>query len=134
MPARRTTNESKELSGTDRADRMRDGVEFPAAANTEPPDWLNGPEAVKEWGHKVKLLSDAGVLTDAGLTMLGHYCNMHSAAVRQWRAGEAPTAAEVTQLRLLAGDFGFTPASQSKVRGKPKQAAPSAFAQLRAMK
>jgi phage terminase small subunit len=118
MPARRTSNHLKALRGTDRPDRMREEPEFPAVSGeTPPPDWLTSPEAVAEWRNKVKLLSEAGVLTEASLTPLAHYCNMHAAAVRQWRAGMNPTAAELTQLRLMATEFGFTPASASKAGG-----------------
>ena len=47
----------------------------------------------------------------ASLEVLGHWCNMHAAAVQKWRAGMTPHAAELTQLRLMATEFGFTPAS-----------------------
>jgi phage terminase small subunit len=117
MPARRTTNHLKELKGTDRPDRMRDEPEFPVVDDAPAPDWLIGPEAVAEWCAKVALLSAAGVLTEASLAVLGHYCNMHASAVKKWRAGMDPSAADLTQLRLMATEFGFTPASKSKAGG-----------------
>lgn len=121
MPARRTPNHLKALKGTDRPDRMRDEPDFPVVEGApDPPDWLIGPEAVKEWKEKVALLSSAGVLTEASLAVLGHYCNMHASAVQKWRANMAPHAAELTQLRLMATEFGFTPASQSKAGGGGK--------------
>lgn len=126
MPARRTPNHLKALKGTDRPDRMRDEPEFPAVQDAPEPDWLIGPEAAAEWKDKTKLLADAGVLTEASLTILGHYCNMHASALRKWRAGMEPTAAEMTQLRLMATEFGFTPASKSKAGGgnRPGEANP----------
>lgn len=120
MPKRRTSNHMKMMRGTDRPDRMRDEPDFPEPASLDAPDWLSGPEAVKEWTHKVVLLSEAGVLTDASLSVLGQYCNMHADAVKRWRLGDKPTAADLTQLRLMATEFGFTPASRSKVGGGKK--------------
>lgn len=127
MPARRTSNHLKALRGTDRPDRMREEPDFPAVEDAPPPDWLIDPVAVAEWRDKVALLSAAGVLTEASLTPLAHYCNMHASAVRQWRAGMPPTAADLTQLRLMATEFGFTPASATKAGGgggKKKDANP----------
>lgn len=123
MPARRTPNALKVLHRTDRPDRMRDEVNFPTPASTDPPDWLIDAEAVREWREKVALLEAAGALTQAGLSLLGQYCNMHAAAVKQWRAGLAPTAADLTQLRLMATEFGFTPASRSKIGSGAKSKA-----------
>jgi phage terminase small subunit len=90
---------------------------------------LVDPEAVREWNHKAKLLTDAGVLNEAALSQLGHYCNMHAKAVQKWRLGSEPTAAEQTQLRMMATEFGFTPASKSKVGGG-KSDEKNAFAEL----
>ena len=115
MPRRRTSNKLKVLKGTDRPDRMRDEPDYPVVEGCpDPPDWVRVPLAVREWEEKVRLLSDAGVLTEASLSTLGHYCNMHAAAVQKWDAGMSPTAADLTQLRLMATEFGFTPASRSK--------------------
>ena len=130
MPARRTSNHLKALRGTDRADRIRDEPDFPLLEDAEPPDWLNGPEALIEWRKKVKLLADAGVLTEASLEVLGHWCNMHAAAVQKWRAGMTPHAAELTQLRLMATEFGFTPASKSKAGGGTKREKANPFQSL----
>lgn len=121
MPQRRTSNRMKVLKGTDTPSRMRDEPEFPVVDGyPEAPDWLIDPVAVDEWEHKSKLLTDAGVLTEASLTVLAHYCNMHAKAVQQWRIGSEPTGADKTQLRLMATEFGFTPASASKVGGGKK--------------
>ena len=129
MPQRPTSNKMKLLKGTARKDREREPLEFPPAETHQPPDWLVGPEAVTEWNEKVALLAAAGTLTKAGLSTLGHYCNLHAAAVRQWRAGLSPTAADLTQLRLFATEFQFTPASQLK-GGPKKQPAANPFREL----
>ena len=119
----------KILKGTDRKDRMRESADYPPVTGTEPPDWLIDATAVQEWRHKVGILTHAGVLTEADLSLLAQYCNMHASAVKQWRAGLAPTAAEMTQLRLIAADFGFTPASRSKV-AVPKKKEKNPFVEL----
>lgn len=130
MPARRTSNAMKVVNGTDRPDRVRGEPEFPAVTDyPEAPDWLIGPEAVMEWEHKARILTDAGVLTETSLSILGQYCNMHAKTIQKWRIGAEPTAAEMTQLRLMATEFGFTPASASKVGGGKKDEAGS-FAEL----
>lgn len=111
----------KVLNGTARRDRMREEPDFPVVEGyPDPPDWLMDPEAVAEWERKVRMLSDAGVLTEASLSTLAQYCNMHADAVKRWRLGDKPTAADLTQLRLMATEFGFTPASRSKAGGDRK--------------
>ena len=130
MPRRRKSNALKLLEGTDRPDRHKDEAEFPLAEGSEAPDWLHGPEAVAEWELRVRLLEDAGVLTEADLTILGHYCNMHGRACVKWRAGSEPTAAEMTQLRMMATEFGFTPASRHKAVPSGSKNDSNAFANL----
>lgn len=121
MPKRRSSNRMKVLKGTDKPNRMRDEPDFPTVEEyPDPPDWLVDPEAVKEWEHKARILTDAGVLPEPALSILGQYCNMHAKAVQKWRLGSEPSAAEMTQLRLMATEFGFTPASASKVGGGKK--------------
>lgn len=118
MPARRTSNRDKAIAGTLRPDRTRAEPSFPVVDGyPEPPDWLTSTTAHDEWHEKVRLLSDAGVLTEASLTTLAHYCNMHADVVKRWELGDKPTAADLTQLRLMATEFGFTPASRSKAGG-----------------
>ena len=126
MPARRTSNRMKVLTGTDRADRMHDEPDLPIAEEFEPPEWLSSPAARQEWDRLVGLLSPARILTEGDLSALGHLCNLHGACVKLYQAGMAPTAAQLTQLRLLLGEFGLTPASRSnagvaeqKERGNP---------------
>lgn len=121
MPARRTSNKMKALRGTDTRQRVRVEADYPMVEGyPDAPDWLKGPMAVREWDHKARLLTDAGVLTEASLSTLGHYCNMHAAAVQLWDAGMSPSASDMTQLRLMATEFGFTPASRSKAGGASK--------------
>ncbi|MEM7416776.1 MAG: P27 family phage terminase small subunit [Gemmatimonadota bacterium] len=136
MPRRRKSEADKALEGTDRPDRARDEAAFPAVESidgVERPDWLIDPVAKAKWDELVKQLSDAGVLTTADLDELAHYCNLHARHVNLWRANMAPTASETTQRRLLATEFGLTPASRSKPAktGKSEKTA-SRFGELRA--
>ena len=117
MPRRRKPNALKVLEGTDRKDRHKAEAEFPPIESGKPippPDWLISPEAVSKWRSATVLLANTGVLTHADLDELAHYCNMHAMAVKMWLAEMAPTAAETTQRRLLATEFGLTPASRHR--------------------
>lgn len=115
--SRKKSEAQKRLEGTDRPDRAREEAAFPAVESiddVELPDWLIDPVAVGKWGELVVQLSAAGVLTTADLDELAHYCNLHASHVKLWRASMTPTASETTQRRLLATEFGLTPASRSK--------------------
>lgn len=114
MANRRKPQIVKESEGTARADRDYGEPPLPIADAFEPPDWLNGPDAVELWDHLTGILGPARVLSEGDLTALGHLSNLHGRCVRLWRAGESPTAAELTQLRLYFSEFGMTPASRSK--------------------
>lgn len=117
MPKRRTSNAAKKLKGTDTPSRMRDEPEFAVVSGQpDPPGWisenLSGAEATearREWGVVVEELVETGVLRRIQLRMLAHYCKHHARCA----LGE-PSAADLTQLRLLATEFGMTPASLSK--------------------
>lgn len=115
MPARRTSNEEKRVRGTDRPDRMRDEPDFPVVEGyPDPPTWLTHVEAIREWKKNVRILAGAGSLTEDNLSLLAHYCQLHAEIVSDVISGEKPTAADRTQLRLMATEFGFTPSSRSK--------------------
>lgn len=114
MPNPRKPRQLKVIEGTLRRDRDRPEPEFPTVEGAEAPDWLTGPEALAEWKRLTALLEATRVLTEADLTALAHLCNLHAACVKMYRAGMEPTAAQITQLRLMLAEFGLTPASRSK--------------------
>ena len=114
MPRQRKPAALKLMEGTARPDREREEADYPLVTGSEPPDWLINPIAVNEWRARVEQLEAAGILTTADLTALGYYCNMHARAVMKWDAGGEPSSAEVTQLRMMLNEFGFTPTSRSK--------------------
>lgn len=117
MPNRRKPDRLKILEGTDRPGRMHPEPEFPVVespAEIDPPDWLTGPEAVKEWRHVTELLIPVRVFTEGDITALGHLCNLHAECVALYRLSKSPTGAQLTQLRLYLTEFGLTPASRSR--------------------
>lgn len=129
MPNPRKPTDLKVLQGTDRPDRANpDEPKYEATSGSAPPDWLDGPEAVKEWGRIVAILEEHRVLTAADLSALGHLCNLHAVCVKKTRLGGGPTAAELTQLRLFYTEFGLTPASRSKVSSVGDSASKSKYA------
>ena len=109
----------KVVAGTDRPCRRPESapVEMPALDHIpDPPDWLPNAHAVKEWQRLAPILTANKLLTEAGLSALGHLCALHGKVVQLYSAGEAPVASMVAQLRGLMNDFGLTPVAQGKVK------------------
>lgn len=102
------------------------------------PDWLDSHAKV-EWDRVVPELMAAGILTPVDGMTLATYCQMYS----QWRKAEEqvrkdgltfvdrkgdiqlhPCARHAAQLmaelRRVAGEFGFSPASRSRVNAAPR--------------
>ena len=92
------------------------------------PDWLPNAHAVKEWDRLAPMLHANGLLTNAGLSALAMLCAVFGKLVQMWTAGESPPGNLMGVYRLLCGDFGLTPAAQSRVRpaSDPKEANPFA--------
>ena len=117
----------KVLAGTIQPCRDKPEPEYPTVqGDIGPPDWLDGVDALNEWNNIVGILQPARVLSVGDLTMLGHLCNAHGRVVKLWRRGMSPTAADLTQLRLMLTEFGLTPASRVKAGtlGQPASANP----------
>lgn len=111
------------------------------------PSWLDA-EGLAEWNRVLPMLDRAGVLSDADLVQLGHYCAAHSLAVfatktyqtegvmRPAKKGRVPRHHPMVkvgqdaraQVRVLARELGLTPASRSAVKPYdppvPRAAAP----------
>lgn len=131
MPNKRKPTALKVLEGTNQPVRANPAEpEFEPTEGAVRPDWLNGPEAVKEWDRLAGLLESQRVLTDADLQTLGHLCNLHAKCVEKWRLGAQPTAAELTQLRMMNVEFGLTPASRAKVSSVGEGKSKNKFAGL----
>ncbi|MCH7564869.1 MAG: P27 family phage terminase small subunit [Gemmatimonadetes bacterium] len=115
MAKPRTPAALKLMQGTDQPCRAREEADFPLVTGAQPPDWLVGPVAVDEWHTRVGQLEASGILTTADLTALAIYCNMLARAVLKWDMGGEPSSAEVTQLRMMLNEFGFTPTTEANL-------------------
>jgi len=131
MPNPRKPTALKVLEGTDRPDRANPAEpHYQPTSGLEPLDWLNGPTAVEVWKELVGLLEGARVLTKGDRIALMTLCNWQADVIDAWRSRTKPTAAEVTQLRLLYQEFGLTPASRSRVSSAGDAAGTNKFAQI----
>jgi len=105
----------KLIKGTARKHRMNKNEPKPELALLEPaPSWLS-TEAKKEWKRLIKLLTDSSIVTKLDLTMLATFCQMWGDYIKGIKASEPVSMAHVTQMRLMAAEFGMTPSSRSKV-------------------
>jgi hypothetical protein len=64
-------------------------------------------------------------------TPLAHYCAGHAALVAIYERGEEPRAALLAQVIRLAGEFGCTPASASKIPKAETRATENRFTGFR---
>jgi phage terminase small subunit len=118
---RKPTN-LKSISGTERKDRAEpaDIPKFHVLTEVPPaPDWLPNGHAVKEWDRLAPIFINTRLLTDAGLSALGHLCATHGKIVQLLAAGESPTGALLTALVRMNNDWGVTPIAQGKVKSAP---------------
>jgi phage terminase small subunit len=107
----------KALTGTARPDRAIGGavVAAPMNAPPEPPSWLKDAAALEEWHRLAPRLIACRLLTDSMTTTLAHLCAAHGAIVAIYERNEEPRAALIAQYARLAGEFGLTPISSSKI-------------------
>lgn len=122
---RKRNDNIKALTGSARPDRAS-GTVVPFRrldSAPEPPDWLADAHAIREWRRLAPMLCAVGVLTEASLTPLAHLCALHGKLVSWWSEPDnpPPPAALVGNYRSLSGEFGLTPASQSKIPAGGKQ-------------
>lgn len=115
MPRRRTPTAIKKLEGTERADRAVNEPQHRETRHAEPVVPLKSDAARVAWDYLVPRLESTRVLTEPDLLMLAQACNYHGYVEGVWANGEAPKAAEITQLRMLFTEFGLTPASRGNV-------------------
>ena len=105
----------KVLTGSRRLRDAKLAVALPAlSVAPPPPEWLPNAHAVREWLRLASLLVANGLLTDSGLSALGHLCALLGILARQLAAGSQPSASLVALHRALGNDFGLTPASIGK--------------------
>ena len=132
MPNKPKPTALKLLEGTSRKDRANENEpQYEPTEGLEPPPHLRDSEALACWNEFTEVLEGQRVLTRADRRALAQLCNYESASVQCWNAGSKPTAAEMTQLRMLFAEFGLTPASRVKVSSAGTGKAQSKFANLR---
>lgn len=109
----------KALIGTARPDRAIGGVVVaaPLHAPPEPPSWLTDDAALAEWHRLTPRLVACRLLTESMTTTLAHLCAAHGAIVAIYERNQEPRAALIAQYARLAGEFGLTPISSSKIGG-----------------
>ncbi len=119
----------KLISGTTKPCRARESIDIPVISDVpEPPYWLINEHAVTEWRKLATILTNNGLLTEAGLAPLAMLCALHGTLVDVWSKGYLPNGHTLAQYRNLINDFGLTPMSQSKVKTPSEKPKANAFA------
>lgn len=108
----------KIISSTYRESRAQNTIPIPVVTEIpRMPEWMVGYEiATKEWDRLAKILSDVGILTEAGLNALAVMCMLLQFLVEAFKANECPPANMIAQYRNLINDFGITPVAQTRVK------------------
>ena len=116
MPGRKPIPTAlKILKGTARPHRINDKEPQVEVAKPQPaPVWLNS-DAKKEWVRLFDLLTKSGVITDLDTSMLATFCQMWGEYIAGFKSGDPVGVTHMTQMRLMAAEFGLTPSSRSKV-------------------
>lgn len=78
------------------------------------PDWLT-PAGEEVWQDNVGRVAQTKLANERDSTLFATYCNLVGACVMAWRAGEAPPAAYLTEVRRLSELFGLAGA-RSRIR------------------
>jgi phage terminase small subunit len=115
MPRPKKPNALKVLSGSRRIDKSPSITLTPVDEVPAPPAWLPNEQAAKEFTRQARLLQANGLLNEANLSPLAIVSATFGSIVAIYERGEVPTAAMVAQYRAGCGDFGLTPATQSRV-------------------
>lgn len=128
----------KVIHGTARADRLKANEPKPTPIAPDPPSWLDRT-AKAIWRKYAPMLERLGLLTEADGESLAAYCqavSRYMAAVKRLKkvARESPDDIELIRkaevsvekaehsMRLLANEFGLTPAARSRIDVPPEAA------------
>ena len=120
--------EVRALRGTRRPDR--DTSPAPATllprvtTPPAPPSWLTDPEAIAEWSRASTALAAVGLLHAGALSVLAHYCRLHSHMAAAADRGEAVPAAYYGALRNLASSLGLVLPPTARTPTEPKAVNP----------
>jgi phage terminase small subunit len=110
----------KLLEGTARPDRLNPNEPEFDLASGSPPSWL--PKKAKEvWQERAVVLLERKVLTEADVELFAKYCIIAAKTRLMAKATKTDKVRQFLQLaqqeRLLAIEFGLTPASRGRVSG-----------------
>ena len=109
----------KILKGTARKSRLNVKEPQPKGCDiTKCPAWLCS-EGKKEWKRLASSLKESGILTELDTSAFAVLCQMRGEYIEGTKNKEPVSMAHVTQMRLLAAEFGLTPSSRSKVEAVP---------------
>jgi phage terminase small subunit len=87
----------------------------------EPPPWLTAPLARAEWERIAPRLLKLGLLTEIDGEAFGLMCGHLADAGEQMRMSRPVDPRLTSEIRQFLSQFGMTPASRSKVAGKPAE-------------
>jgi P27 family predicted phage terminase small subunit len=121
VPVRRTSNESKALRGTLRADRMRQAPDFAQGASC--PRYLD-KVAKTEWHRVAPELKEKGILTEVSQALLAAYCQSYAL----WRSALEDIAKDGAVLMVSS-----TTRTGQTITPKPNPAVKNALQFQRAM-
>ena len=82
----------------------------------KPPIKLKGIVAKREWNRLMPILIKRGIISDDNLSSFVTYCNRLADIAKCDKNDQIPPASLIAQFRLLAEEFGLTPASRVKVK------------------
>jgi len=126
MARPRKPDHMKVVSGTDQPCRREANsaaaqTPAPLVADIPPaPDWLPNAHAVKEWNRLCAIMVELELLTDAGLTTLGHLCALHGKIVQLWAAGQTPTGHLLAQYNKMIDSLGVPLSGKGRPVDAPK--------------
>lgn len=115
MPAKKTSNHLKLLSGHYRQNKHGAINEPLQCTYPEMPDYFTGSLA-KIWKATREIMEPHGYIDKVHATYLEMYCKL----LNESRTSEEFTAAKMNQLRQVSSDLGMTPISFERMP-KPKQ-------------
>ena len=133
MPRKRKPTKLRLLEGNPGKRPLPQEPDYPSIADDEPPEWL-GEEGRTEWARVLDLVRSVGLYTGVDRAILASYCLTweqmveaqekvrEQGTVIYTESGEPKRSPWVVtleksqqSLRLLCSEFGFSPASRSKV-------------------
>lgn len=116
MPNRKLPKNVVIMRGTARADRTNNEEPEPLPIDSMAPPRKLKPEGKAEWDRVIGFLTSNGIVGAEGLSLLCTYCQIHARIVECEKAGIPVEAALLTQYRLMASEFGLTPAGRAKLK------------------